>query len=525
MKVMSGNGMRRKVFSLFVIAMFVFEIFAFASALDSEEYDPYVDSYAEDTIDYSNSDEDYYDCYDEDGYGYWAGETELWSCSTCNADGSWAYCAQGGDYCLEDGTGTCEYYDNGYDYICTIDADYSEYGVCPEENIIGGTDAYECIDDGFGYGEWSDYLCEDEDDSDTYEDSYDLDCYNDEEYYWNNQEYCDWVFEYDLYVPALNDDEVLDEVGDTGVCYDDEGYMYFVDEGWGLCEDFVSPAYTCKDYGNGYIDWSDYLCEDDVDSGIESIEEEILNEGCFYEEKNYAVDDVWYDLPCSDESEHTWTCVGDDYWVDNNECSYIEETTAETCTNDGENWVGENNKCMQCIGGEAREVANTLCVKSCENDAGCTETGTICDNNHCLPGCREGQEIIYEGDVVGSGDSCRQCIVGEVVPLDSSECSEEPAVEEFGGFRQSCLSDKTCNDGLECDVLNLCDYPSGYDCRASGCLDGGECNYETGTCEMARQSNSNTKNTPPSLLDGECVDNYNNNKIDNGGTTSDGCYR
>jgi len=266
------------------------------------------DSSAEDTIDYSSYDSG--DVCDENSYYY-----------------DWCECNYPGDP-------NCGYYDDSYDYVCTIDADYSEYGVCPEENIIGGTDAYECIDDGFGYGEWSDYLCEDEDDSDTYEDSYDLDCYNDEEYYWNNQEYCDWVFEYDLYVPALNDDEVLDEVGDTGVCYDDEGYMYFVDEGWGLCEDFVSPAYTCKDYGNGYIDWSDYLCEDDVDSGIESIEEEILNEGCFYEEKNYAVDDVWYDLPCSDESEHTWTCVGNDFWEDNDECAYVDENSILDSIND-----------------------------------------------------------------------------------------------------------------------------------------------------------------------------------------------
>lgn len=278
--------------------MFVFEVFAFAYALDAEYTDPYDDTNA---YDYDSEDV----C---DKYSYYY---------------DWCECYYPGDP-------YCGYYDESIEE-CVIGADYSEYGICSGGfNMRGGNNSYECDDDGLGNGIWSDYLC-----------------------------------------------------SDYGECN--------IGEEWGLCGDFISPAYTCDDV-NGYGYWSSYLCQDCLLSDGE-IEEIVVdgfesNDGCYY---------------CSNGNLEETELDGCVYSV-----NVEEESTACSDLDSSCFTVGETQVCL---------ISNEqFGEKTCENKG-----GEYCDWSECLPSNN----------------------------LVSSKPSD----------------------------------PSDSDCRAVGCENSQECDYETGKCK------------------------------------------
>ena len=162
------------------------------------------------------------------------------------------------------------------------------------------------------------------------------------------------------------------------------------------------------------------------------------------------------------------TCTADDACTPEQFCAE-HQLTLIACTNAGE--------CAD----QGRGMASWCVDHECQLDEDCTEEGTICVNNSCVP-----PEPLCEGSICGMGQSCVEgrCVDDPAPDCNTEGCPNgEECIEGLCMPLGSCISDADCPDELVCEGQQ-CQAPQPKPlCGDSTCTDSQYC-WETNCVDL-----------------------------------------
>ncbi|MCU0673238.1 MAG: hypothetical protein MUE69_10655 [Myxococcota bacterium] len=117
-----------------------------------------------------------------------------------------------------------------------------------------------------------------------------------------------------------------------------------------------------------------------------------------------------------------------------------------------------------------------ISLLACGSDSGTGGLGEVCrDDGTCVGSllCQRGICLLPDGVACTEGDEGCTCGEGGVCNTPDLVCAEERCRSVRGGDGQNCYPNRTCNDGLRCDVEGVCVTCTvgelGCTCREGGC--------------------------------------------------------